>query len=97
MQELISVIVKEPGKDPERKVIKNTIETMQGIVEGDLEIVPLASEVLIVCNEESLIHHLPYNCTLDHHSIYGTFFLCGFEGENLCSLPEEYEIGKGGE
>ena len=97
MQELISVIIKEPNKDPERKVIKNTLETMQGIVEGNIEIVPLASEVLIVCNEESLIHHLPYNCTLDHHSIYGTFFLCGFEGENLCSLPEEYDIGKGGE
>lgn len=97
MQELISVIIKEPNKDPERKVIKNTLEAMQSIVEGNIEIVPLASEVLIVCNEESLIHHLPYNCTLDHHSIYGTFFLCGFEGENLCSLPEEYEMGKGGE
>ena len=96
MDELISVIIKEPGKDPERKVIKNTLEAMQKVVGGHIETVTLAENIVLIVNEEGLIHHLPYNCTFMHYSIYGPMMLVGVDGDSFCSLPYEIELTEGG-
>ena len=97
MDELISVIIKEPGKKPKRKTIKNTLEALQKVVGGHIETVTLAENIVLVVNEEGLIHHLPYNCTFMHHSIYGPMMLVGVEGDSFCSLPYEIELSERGE
>lgn len=95
MKDFISVIVKDVGKEPKRITIKNDLHAMQSIVGGHIEAVPIGSGVLLICNEEGIIRHLPYNCTLVHHSIYGTFFLCGVDGENFDSCPYEVTLQEG--
>jgi hypothetical protein len=92
MSEFISVIVKDVDSKPKRITIKNDLKAMQAIVGGRIEAVPISDKVLLVCNEEGLIHHLPYNCTVAYHSIYGTFFLCGADGESFTSCPYEVTL-----
>ena len=100
MDELISVIIKEPGKKPKRKTIKNTLEAMQKVVGGHIETVTLAENIVLVVNEDGIPLGLPYNCNMfGHigHTIYGTLMLVGTEGEDFCSLPYEIELSERGE
>lgn len=87
MEEMIKVIVKEPGKDPEYKVIKNDFHAMQEIVGGLIEIVSAGDGIILVANEEGMIRDLPYNCEIAGHHIFGTFFLCGTDGPDMVSIP----------
>lgn len=101
MDELISVIIKEPGKKPKRKTIKNTLEAMQKVVGGHIETVTLAENIVLVVNEDGIPLGLPYNCDMFAqrvgHSIYGTLMLVGAEGEDFCSLSYDIELSERGE
>lgn len=92
MDELISVIIKEPNKKPKRKTIKNTLADFQKVVGGQIEAVYIAENIVMVVNEEGIPLALPYNCTMCGHVIYGTLVLAGVEGEDFCSLPYEIEL-----
>ena len=52
MAEKIKVIIKEPGKVPEIKTITNDLGALQSIVGGYIETVTLASDLVIICNED---------------------------------------------
>lgn len=92
MEEMIKVIVKEPGKDPEYKVIKNELHALQEIVGGLIEVVHVADSVLLIANEEGMIRDLPYNCEIAGHHIFGTFFLCGDGAPEFTSLPDDVSL-----
>ena len=92
----ISVVLVEPGKKARAAHIDGTLPGMQGIVGGDIQVVyPFEEEVCIVCNEEGKVTGLPLNRALrdDDGEIYdivaGTFFICGYGGENLSSLSAD--------
>ena len=51
----ISVLVKDPGKTPRRVNISNTLENLQKTVGGNIEAVTLASDLVILCDEEGLL------------------------------------------
>lgn len=57
----IKVWVKRPGEKPEKIQIKNTLEGLQKIVGGYIETVTMASDFVVICNEEGRIRKLPYN------------------------------------
>ena len=92
MDELISVIIKEPGKKPKRKTVKNTLRAFQKTVNGHIEAVGLGDSVVLIVNEEGIPLGLPYNCTFMGHGIFGTMILAGVDGEDFCSLPYEIEL-----
>lgn len=96
MDELISVIVKEPGKKPKRKTVKNQLRAFQQTVNGPIETVTLAENIVLVVNEDGIPLGLPYNCNMFGHTIYGTLMLVGTEGEDFCSLPYEIDLVEGG-
>lgn len=96
MDELISVIIKEPGKKPKRKTVKNTLRAFQQTVNGPIETVTLAEGIVLVVNENGIPLGLPYNCNMFGHTIYGTLMLVGTEGEDFCSLPYEIDLVEGG-
>lgn len=82
--EKIRVIVYKADKRPEIKKIPNTLESMQELVGGYLEIIRLKPEgLIIVCNEEGRILNLPYN-----RGFRGTFFVVADHGEEFRSLTE---------
>ena len=96
MDELISVIIKEPNKKPKRKTVKNTLRAFQQTVNGPIETVTLAEGIVLVVNENGIPLGLPYNCNMFGHTIYGTLMLVGTEGEDFCSLPYEIDLVEGG-
>lgn len=94
----LSVLLVEPGKCPKVIEIENTLEAMQNIVGGDIEVYePFNDEVAIVCNEEGKVKGLPLNRAIYSDRgelvdiIAGVFFVCyaPVDGEGFLSLPKE--------
>lgn len=89
------ILVVEPGKAPEEKVITGTLEEMQEIVGGTIQaLYPFKSQVALICNDEGKLLGLPLNRTITEGKhpmdiIAGTFFLCGLGEEDFASLTDE--------
>lgn len=95
----MKVLVIEPGKYPEEKEIAGSLEDMQRLVGGNIQVIyPFPEEVVLVCNEEGKLLGLPLNRALRNAEgkvydiISGTFFLCAApaDSENFESLTEEH-------
>ena len=85
----ITVLKVEPGKAPEEVTIPNTLEAMQQMVGGLIEIVYLDG-VCLVCNEEGKLMGLEGNRRVGRDIISGTFFLAGdTDYGEFCSLTQE--------
>ena len=87
----MKVLIVEPGKRPRKADIAHTLESMQAIVDGCIEITyPWKDAVGLVCNDEGLLRQLPFNRLVAPGSgIFGTFFLCGLGEEDLNDLPDD--------
>lgn len=69
----LEAVVKAPGERPRVTVIADTLEAMQSIVGGYIEIVGFTEENVIVCNEEGRLLNLPENAL----GLRGTFIALG--------------------
>ena len=96
----IRILKVEPDKSPEVMVIQNELEQMQAIVDGWIEVYPLAENVAIVCNEEGKINGLELNRPIFGKNgeiieiIAGTFFIAGDDisiGEFVSLTDEQIE------
>ena len=94
----MKILVVEPLKVPYEKEIDGSLESMQAVVGGLIQLLyPFEdSELALICNDEGKIMGLPYNRALrdEDGRIYdvvaGTFFLCRApaDSENLEGLTE---------
>lgn len=91
------VLLIQPGKKPALTEINGTLESMQKMVGGYIQVLyPFDDPIALVCNEEGKLLGLPLNrglldgCGQIYDVIAGTFFLCGAppEPDHLDSLPE---------
>lgn len=90
------VIICEPGKFARGEEIDNTLEKLQELVGGYIQIIyPFEDMVCIVCNEEGKISGLPLNRALTNPNsgdiydiIAGTFLICGTGEEDLTDIPD---------
>ena len=58
----LSVLLVEPGKTPKMIKIDDSLEAMQALVRGPIEVFsPFNDDVVIICNEEGKISGLPLN------------------------------------
>ncbi len=101
MSEKIRVLVIEPGKNPEEREFDNTLEALQEIVGGCIQVVPMkyryadsdaVDRVELICNEEGKLKGLPVNRyikELNYDAVCGTFLLAGVGEEDFESLTEE--------
>ena len=87
----MKVLIVEPGKRPRKADIAHTLESMQAIVDGCIEITYHWKDAVgLVCNDEGLLRQLPFNRLVAPGSgIFGTFFLCGLGEEDLTDLPDD--------
>ena len=92
------VLLFQPGEKPTLTEIDGTLESMQKIVGGYIQILyPFDDPIALVCNDEGKLLGLPLNrglrdgCGQIYDVIAGTFFLCGApqDTDHLDSLPEE--------
>ncbi len=97
--EMIEVIIVEPGEEARTQMISNDYEEMHDIVGGWIETyAPFEDPVLIVCNEEGKLEGLPLNRAIFYEDsdriadvICGTFFMvyAPEDAEDFKSLPDE--------
>ena len=100
----IKSIILEPEKDARIEMIDSSLEVLQKLVGGYIEVIypfefekfPL-NQVTIICNENGKIERLPLNRALydEDGSLYdviaGTAAVVGIDGDGFTSLNEEQE------
>jgi hypothetical protein len=90
----IQVVVCEPLKKPYKKIIPNTLESMQEIVDGHIEILTIGKTetngtIAITLNEEGKLNDLPLNKVIHGRggsdTLVGTFFITAvnMQGNNI--------------
>jgi len=97
----MQVLVVEPERRPEVREIDDTLEAMQEIVGGLIQVIyPFGEPVALICNDEGKLMNLPMNRGLRDEGgriydiVFGTFFLCGAPADcdHFTSLtPEQIE------
>ena len=83
----MKAIRKKPGCAPEIIEVENTLKALQREASGYIETVTIASDAVIICNEEGRLHGLPYNCCVFGTSFVGTVLVVGTKGEEFCDVP----------
>lgn len=79
--------MKEPGKDPQEMFIFNELSEFQRLVGGYIEAVTLASDLVVLCDEEGRLKNYPFNCSIFGVSFVGTIVFVGvtLDGD-FCSV-----------
>lgn len=88
-KEEIRTIVIEPGKDPRMETIRNDLHTLQRLVGGYIEAVPLAEDMAMIVNEEGKLMGLPKNFWMKVIGDYivGTAVFVGVDGDEFDNVP----------
>ena len=79
-------IYKAPGCAPEPRDIPNTLEDLQATVGGYIETVTIASDAVIICNEEGRLHGLPHNCRVFGVDFVGPILIAGVDEDEFTDL-----------
>jgi len=87
----IKVIVKRPDSVPYSTHISNSLENLQKTVGGYIETVTLASDCVVICNEEGMLKRLPYNCNICGVDFVGTIVIAGINGDEFSDIPLSFE------
>ncbi|MCR5006534.1 MAG: DUF3846 domain-containing protein [Clostridiales bacterium] len=95
MKDTIKVIIKHPNQVVgEYKAIDNTLEALQKVVGGYIELISVQSdpEVLLICNEEGKLQGLSHNFIITEKDtlkdlIVGPAIICGADGEDFGDVP----------
>ena len=79
--------------------IENTLKNLQTIVGGFIEIVPVGSNAVIICNEEGKIRQLPTNIVIGDGSaiwdaICGDLVVVGTDGDEFTDVPIDFATWK---
>ena len=83
----MKAIRKQPGCAPEIIEVENTLEALQQEVGGYIETVTIASDAVVICNEEGVPLGMPYNCRFFGVDFVGTVLIVGTKGEEFCDVP----------
>ena len=87
----MKILVVEPRKRPRRANIPHTLEDMQRIVGGYIEIIGLFEDpCVLVCDEEGKIKGYEANRLVGQDIIAGTFFIAGVEDGDLTDISDDY-------
>lgn len=90
----ISVLIKDPGKQPRHVHIENSLKNLQTTVGGYIETVTFATDAVIICNEEGRLLGLPPCCTICGMDFFGTVVIAGVAGEEFTDLPGNFKNWK---
>jgi Domain of unknown function (DUF3846) len=97
MEKKLTVLYVKVGQEPEVLTVEHNITNLQKLVGGYIETVRLPDDVLMVVNEEGLIHDLPLNFVTfvregasvkPVHEIVGDVFFVSMLGEDFISLDK---------
>ena len=87
----MTVIYKEPGKDPHRLFIPNSLKTLQTLVGGYIEAHRFTEDTVLLCNEDGRRLGLEPNCygTSGGDFFVGPVIICGVDEEEFTDIPKD--------
>lgn len=80
------VLKKRPNENTTLTVVDNDLKALQEAVGGYIETVTLASDAVVICDEEARLKGKPYCCSISNLDFYGTILVAGVKGEDFASL-----------
>ena len=83
----MKAIRKKPGCAPELIDIDNTLKALQTEVGGYIETVTIASDAVVICNEEGVLLGMPYNCRFFGVDFVGPILVVGRNKDEFCDTP----------
>lgn len=95
MENKIKVVVCDPFEEAKIRTIDNTLEELQKIVDGPIDVMhPWPLPVCLICNEEGANRCLAVRRIVCGVPIFGTFIIVGDEGgEEFTSLRDSEANG----
>ena len=93
-EEQIRVLVVAPLQKPVIKMIENTLEAQQEIVEGDIKYINIEDDAVLVCNEEGKLMNLQANSRVGYDVIAGIFFIAHDDGSKYLKSLTDVQIEK---
>ena len=84
----MKAIRKKPGCEPEIIEVENTLKALQDEVGGYIETVTIASDAVVICNEEGRLCGLPYNCRFVDVDFVGPSLVVGRNKDEFCDVPK---------
>lgn len=90
-----------PGQRAEDIEVENSVEALQEVVGGYIEVVNLPmNDMAILRDEEGLMKQKDYNCRIMGIDFVGTILFVGIKGEEFTDVPttvakvEKYWLGR---
>ena len=91
----ILAVIKEPGQAPRLEpLFENTLEAFQAAVGGCIETVTLATDLVIICNEEGKLIGLEPNMKIPGDILCGTIIVAGVSGDEFDDVSISFEEWK---
>ena len=87
----IKAIIKRADSKPYVTWISNTLENLQNLVDGYIETVTLAKDMVIICNEEGRLRELPYNCNICGVDFVGDILFVGVAKDEFADVPIDFQ------
>lgn len=89
--EMMKVVMVEPNKPAYITEIEHSLKGMKEAVGGLIEPIYYLDEprAVMVGNEEAKLNGMEGNRRFGERIVAGTFFICGDNGEDFCSLPDD--------
>lgn len=84
----ITGLMRKPGERWKIHRVSNSLEALQELVEGGIEVITIARDLVIICNEEGKCLDLKPTMKLFGDILVGNVFLCRVEDEDFVSLPD---------
>lgn len=84
----ILAVIKEVGENPRiEPLFDNTLEAFQEAVGGYIETVTLATDLVLIVNEDGRLLDLPHNITVLGMDLFGTVVAVGVRDDEFASVP----------
>ncbi len=90
----ISALIKRPGEIPRHVNLSDSLEALQKSVDGYIETIKIANDLVILCDEDGKLKEKPYNCTICGYELVGDIVIVGMDGGEFADLPVDWKILK---
>lgn len=81
-------LFKEPKDEKFREiVVPNKLDVLQQLVGGYIKTVTIATDAVIICNEEGRILGLEPNCSFCGLELVGPILIVGVDGDEFTNCP----------
>lgn len=88
----MKMYVKLPGQDPALWDVPADLPTLQHIVGGYIEMIPILSDLLVIDNEEGRLLGQAPNCEILGMYLVGPIILAGYKGSELADIRCDEKI-----